>query len=59
MKAETQVIAMRFAHKVCVKRIVRKLRKYGKAIVMTTVVLPESSERAAVDEIIREENNRA
>jgi hypothetical protein len=54
MKPETKVIAQRWARQMCVKRMCRKLRKYGAAIVMTHVV-DLDTERAAVDEIIREE----
>ena len=58
MKAESKVIMNRWMRKTCVKRMCRKLRKYGAAIVMTRVV-DLDTERAAVDEIIREEKNRA
>lgn len=55
MKPETKVIAQRWMRKTCVKRVCRKLRKYGAAIVMTTVVLEDFTERRAVDEALYDE----
>lgn len=50
--------AMRAARKMCIKLMVRKMRKYGKVLFCVTVIHNPSwdSERAAVDEALREES---
>lgn len=59
MSARSQQIAMRYARKLCIKRMCRKMRKFGK--VMTSVndiTHVEYTERAAVDEALRDEQTK-
>jgi hypothetical protein len=59
MNPVIRVIASRYARKVCIDRLVRKIRKYGKVMVSITVVdNPEWTERAAVDAALREEQKK-
>ena len=56
MKPESQVIAQRYARRLCIKRLVSKMRKYGKVVTsVTDITHIEYTERAAVDEALREE----
>jgi len=58
--AQIKVIAQRAARKMCLKCLLRKMRKYGKVVTEVTVIHnPDwDSERAAVDEIIRQERGK-
>lgn len=59
MRPESQVQAARWARLTCVKRLVRKIRKYGKVMVEITVVHnPYWTERAAVDNALYEEQKK-
>lgn len=69
MNARTKQIAMRYARKLCIKRLCRKVRKYGSVVTSVTITddpawykldnveatAREDSERAAVNEALREE----
>lgn len=56
MRPESQVIAQRYARRLCIKRLCRKMRKFGKVMTSVTVVITDDfTERAAVDEALREE----
>lgn len=49
----------RAARKMCINRLLRKMRKFGKVMVAVTVVMTDDfTERAAVDEAIREERHK-
>lgn len=60
--AQIKVIALRAAHKICYKQLLRKMRKFGKVMTEVTVVYnpdwESDSERAAVDAAIREERRK-
>lgn len=54
MKAESKQIAMRYARKLCIKRLMRKYRAWGD-VSFKRHIPDEFTERAAVDEALREE----
>jgi len=60
IRPESKVMAQRYARRLCVKRLVRKMRKYGTVLFQATVVHnpDDFTERAAVDEAIREERRK-
>ena len=61
-EAQIKVIALRAARNMCIKLMLRKMRKYGKVLFQVTVVYnpdwDSDSERAAVDEAIRLERRK-
>ena len=61
-EAQIKVIALRAARNMCIKLMMRKMRKYGKVLFQVTVIYnpdwESDGERAAVDEIIRQERGK-
>lgn len=57
MRPESKVMAQRWARKQCVKRVLRKYRAWGN-VWFKRQIPDEYTERAAVDEALREEQTK-